>query len=56
MNATDIKAFREAKGWSQSELAARLGVDQATVSRIERGNAIARPVAMLLERLMADAA
>lgn len=54
--AEDIKAFREARGWSQSDLASRLGVDQATVSRIERGTPMARPVALLMDRLMAEPA
>lgn len=52
--ADDIKSFRKARGWSQSDLAAKLGVDQATVSRIERGAAMAGPVARLLERVLAE--
>jgi transcriptional regulator with XRE-family HTH domain len=56
MSADEIKTFRETRGWSQSELAGRLGVDQATVSRIERGAPMARTVALLLERLKAEPA
>lgn len=52
----EIKTFRKACGWSQSDLAERLGVDQATVSRIERGGSMAGPVSKLLEKLMAEPA
>ena len=41
---------------SQVDLAQHLGVDQATVSRIERGAPIARPVQLLLERLASEPA
>ncbi|KQU96471.1 helix-turn-helix transcriptional regulator [Devosia sp. Root105] len=55
MSSTDeIKSFRKARGWSQTDLAERLGVDQATVSRIERGANMAGPVARLLAQLMAE--
>lgn len=33
-----LKEIREARGLSQVELAERAGVDQATISRLERGN------------------
>lgn len=33
----DLRNWRESRGLSQHDLAARLGVDQSTVSRIERG-------------------
>lgn len=52
MEPEQIKTFREANGWSQSDLGKRCGVDQATISRIERGHPIARPVRLHLERLM----
>jgi transcriptional regulator with XRE-family HTH domain len=32
-----LQEFREAKGWSQAELARRSGVPQPTISRIESG-------------------
>lgn len=56
MTPTQIKKFREDKALSQHQLAELLGVDQATVSRIERGAVPARPVAILLQKLMAEAA
>lgn len=30
-----LKAFREAKGWSQGELARRLGVSRQTINAVE---------------------
>jgi len=56
MSPDIIKTFRESRGWSQSELAQQLGVNQATVSRMENGETMPRPVELLLERLMADPA
>lgn len=55
MTPEAIKSFREKSDLSQAELAKQLGVDQATVSRAERGGSLARPVELLLRRLMADA-
>ena len=49
-----IKKLREAKGWSQQQLAERLGVDQATVSRMENGVEPRGPAKILLDLLMAD--
>lgn len=54
MTPEQIKNFRNARKLSQSDLASQLGVDQATVSRIERGSAIPGPVEKLLQRLMAE--
>lgn len=54
MKPEAIKSFREARGWSQSELAKQLGCDQATVSRMERGASVARPIELLLMRLVGD--
>jgi transcriptional regulator with XRE-family HTH domain len=34
---TALQYYREQRGWSQTELAARSGVDQSTISRIETG-------------------
>lgn len=56
MTPDQIKSFRTDRKLSQAELAAQLGVDQATVSRIERGATIPGPVEKLLERLMAEPA
>ena len=44
-----IRAFREAKGLSQMELAEALGLDQTTISAWERG--IAEPTIFNLRRL-----
>lgn len=53
MSENDIQSFRKRRGWSQQKLAEELGVDQATVSRIERGTAQpSGPVARLLDRIM----
>lgn len=54
MTPETIKAFREAREWSQQHLASELGVDQATVSRIENGVEPRAPIKKLLERLMAE--
>lgn len=44
-----VKRLRAARGWSQRELATRVGVARNTVARIETGNR--RPSLALLERL-----
>lgn len=54
MEPDAIKSFRKSREWSQAELASQLGVDQATVSRAERGAPLPRPVELLLLRLVAD--
>lgn len=54
MTPDEIKTFRTARKLSQADLAEKLGVDQATVSRIERGVAMPKPVELLLARLMAE--
>jgi transcriptional regulator with XRE-family HTH domain len=49
-----IKTLREKRGWTQLDLATRLGVEQSTVSRWERD--ISRPIGVylnFLERLLA---
>lgn len=49
-----IKLLREHRGWSQLQLARRLGVQQSTVSRWESGQS--RPIGVyqtFLERLLA---
>jgi len=45
-----VRAAREARGWSQEELAQRVGVSAAQVSRIESG---ARGVSFALARRLA---
>lgn len=37
MNVHRIKELREQKGWSQAELADKLGVHRITIVRIENG-------------------
>lgn len=51
MTPDDVKKLRKDRGWNQQQLAAALGVDQATVSRIENGAEPSGPVALLLRRL-----
>lgn len=52
MTAADIEKFREAMGWTQAELAERLGVSQVSVSRWETGERVPRrPVLLLLESI-----
>lgn len=41
--AANVKAAREAKGWTQKDLAARIGVDALAVSRWERHTIEVRP-------------
>jgi transcriptional regulator with XRE-family HTH domain len=43
--------LRESRGWTQAELASRCGVDQADISRIERGST--SPTARTLQRIAA---
>lgn len=42
----EIRALRTRYGWTQKELAARLGTDDVTVSRWERGRSKPRPSAL----------
>lgn len=46
---TRIRTLREAKGWSQEELANRAGVDRSYMSGIERG--VRNPSALKLADL-----
>ena len=51
-----IIEFRQRQAWSQAKLAAELGVNQATVSRLENGHGVPDgPVQKLLERMMVEA-
>ena len=47
--ADDILALRLAKGWSQADLAERVGTRQANISRIENG--LANPTLQFLLKL-----
>jgi ribosome-binding protein aMBF1 (putative translation factor) len=41
--ADQVRAHRKAKGWTQAELAARVGVDRSLISRWERGDRLPSP-------------
>jgi len=57
MSAEQIKSLRETMGWSQAELAKRLGVSQVSVSLWETGvNSPSRPVQMLFSKLREEIA
>ncbi len=47
-----VKRLRRQRGWTQEELAKRVGVAPNTIARIETGNR--RPSLTLLERLARD--
>ncbi len=52
MKGRNIKKLREARGWSQRQLGEYLGIEQATVSRLENDEWPASgPVVKLLEAL-----
>jgi transcriptional regulator with XRE-family HTH domain len=52
MTGEEIRKLREARGWSQRELGEYLGIEQATVSRLEAGLWPASgPVKRLLDSL-----
>lgn len=51
----DLKTLRKRLGLSQAEIAERLGVDQATISRIEAGKARpSGPVQILIDMMAAN--
>jgi len=60
--ATRIKALREARGWSQHDLAQRVGVSQAAINKVESGITvrsrflpeIARALGVPIHRLTAE--
>lgn len=55
MTGDEIKSLREVRTWSQQKMAEELGIDQATVSRIERGVAEpSGPVKRLLEKMATE--
>ncbi|MBN9425769.1 MAG: helix-turn-helix transcriptional regulator [Burkholderiales bacterium] len=45
----NIAALRKARGWTQSSLAERIGVDTETISRFERGATL--PSLLTLEKI-----
>ena len=52
MTGEDIRQMRLARGWSQRQLGEHLGIEQATVSRLENGEwQPSGPVRRLLELL-----
>jgi transcriptional regulator with XRE-family HTH domain len=46
----NIKTLREKRGWTQHQLADRLGVEQSTISRWEAGTT--KPVGLYLRSVM----
>jgi transcriptional regulator with XRE-family HTH domain len=50
-----MAAFRAAQGWSQAELARRIGISQGFVAQVESGRKnLGLAPALALERLTAD--
>lgn len=56
MRTIDLKSLRTRLGMSQQALADYLGVNQATVSRLEQGQRPSGPVLKLIEQLEGKAA
>jgi len=55
MSGAEIRAARKRRGWTQADLAARVGWSQATISLIERGKVEPSPeLAPLLEALLRE--
>lgn len=52
MDKLEIITLRQTNGWSQADLARRLGIDQATVSRMERGAKVSGPISRLLRNMI----
>lgn len=48
MTPTDLKALRTKRGWTQHDLAERIGVDRNTVARWEQG---VHPIPTMVEKL-----
>lgn len=51
-----IKVLRARLGWSQSQMASRLGLSQSRVSHLESGRPESRPVSLLLDMLEKEVA
>lgn len=50
-----VKSFREAKGWSQGELARRLGVSRQTINAVETDKYDpSLPLALRMAKLFAE--
>jgi len=47
----DLREIRRVRGWSQQQMAAFLGCDQGTVSRIENGGIISGPILRVLSHI-----
>ena len=56
MTATDIKAFRDALGLTQEELAERIGVTHSAISQWESGKKKPRPVVLKMLTYLRDEA
>lgn len=50
----DIREIREAKNWTQDQMADYLGLDRSSVSRMECGRPPSGPVEKLLQLLERD--
>ncbi len=50
-DAIDILALRDSIGWTQDRMAAYLGCDRSTVSRMENGQEQSGPIKRLLATL-----
>jgi transcriptional regulator with XRE-family HTH domain len=50
----NVSALRKRLGFSQAEMAAQLGINQGTVSRMEKGRPPSGPVLKLLEQMAAQ--
>ena len=58
MTGDDIKAMRTRHGWTQHQLAGRLGISQVRVSQLETGDRISRVMELALialDRIQVDA-
>ena len=51
----NVRVIRERLGWTQEQMAAHLGLDRSSVSRMENGQVPKGPTRRLLENLAASA-
>lgn len=54
MTANSIKRLRKRLGLSQGDFADKIGIDQATVSRIENGKPPSKPVLKIIQQIAAE--